>query len=93
MTFLKHEYEDSVNDRPPGDGGPNAKPSYTRVFNIDPVASDASEGICFTGQLTEPGIREYRVIDRVAADQVLIYLIVDGRRDMQSALLRRLLGG
>jgi toxin ParE1/3/4 len=34
----------------------------------------------------------YRVIYRVMGDRVLIYLIVDGRRDMQSVLTRRLLG-
>ena len=46
------------------------------------------------------GIREYRqtlfkpyrVIYRVAGSQVIIYLIADGRRDMQSVLARRLLG-
>ena len=45
------------------------------------------------------GIREYRqtffkpyrVIYRVAGSQVIIYLIADGRRDMQSVLARRLL--
>jgi toxin ParE1/3/4 len=32
------------------------------------------------------------VIYRVIGKQVVIYLIVDGRRDMQSVLARRLLG-
>jgi toxin ParE1/3/4 len=32
------------------------------------------------------------VIYRVVGAQVVIYLIVDGRRDMQSVLARRLLG-
>ncbi len=36
--------------------------------------------------------RPYRVIYRVTANQVIIYLIADGRRDMQSVLARRLLG-
>lgn len=36
--------------------------------------------------------KPYRVIDRVVGDQVVIYLIVDGRRDMQAVLARRLLG-
>lgn len=36
--------------------------------------------------------RPYRVIYRVAGSQVIIYLIADGRRDMQSVLARRLLG-
>lgn len=46
------------------------------------------------------GIREfrqtffkpYRVIYRVVGQQVVIFVIVDGRRDMQSLLTRRLLG-
>ena len=36
--------------------------------------------------------KPYRVIYRVSGSQVIIYLIVDGRRDMQSVLARRLLG-
>lgn len=36
--------------------------------------------------------KPYRVIYRVAGNQVMIYLIADGRRDMQSVLARRLLG-
>ena len=36
--------------------------------------------------------KPYRVIYRVAGGQVIIYLIADGRRDMQSVLARRLLG-
>lgn len=46
------------------------------------------------------GIREYRqiffkpyrLIYRIIGKQVFLYLIVDGRRDMQALLLRRLLG-
>ena len=36
--------------------------------------------------------KPYRVIDRVTGSQVIIYLIADGRRDMQTVLARRLLG-
>jgi len=36
--------------------------------------------------------KPYRVIYRVMGRQVVIYLIIDGRRDMQSLLARRLLG-
>lgn len=35
--------------------------------------------------------KPYRVIYRVTGSQVIIYLIADGRRDMQSVLARRLL--
>jgi len=37
--------------------------------------------------------KPYRLIYRVVGKQVVIYLIADGRRDMQSLLARRLLGG
>jgi toxin ParE1/3/4 len=51
-------------------------------------------------ELLALGIREYRqtlfkpyrVIYRVIGGKVYIYLIADGRRDMQSLLARRLLG-
>lgn len=51
-------------------------------------------------ELEKVGIKEYRqtwfkpyrVIYRVEGQQVIIYLIADGRRDMQSLLTRRLLG-
>ena len=40
----------------------------------------------------QTAFKPYRVIYRVLGSQVVIYLIVDGRRDMQSLLARRLLG-
>ncbi len=51
-------------------------------------------------ELLKLGIKEYRqtffkpyrVIYRVAGEQVIIHLIADGRRDMQSLLTRRLMG-
>lgn len=36
--------------------------------------------------------KPYRLIYRIAGNQVIIHLIADGRRDMQSVLARRLLG-
>lgn len=36
--------------------------------------------------------KPYRAVYRVTGSQVIIYLIADGRRDMQSVLARRLLG-
>jgi toxin ParE1/3/4 len=36
--------------------------------------------------------KPYRLIYRVHAKQVIVYLVVDGRRDMGSLLARRLLG-
>lgn len=54
----------------------------------------------FPKELSVLGIKEYRqtffkpyrLIHRVTSSQVIIYLIADGRRDMQSVLARRLLG-
>jgi toxin ParE1/3/4 len=40
----------------------------------------------------QTSFKPYRVIYRILGSQVVIYLIVDGRRDMQSVLTRRLLG-
>ncbi|HEY4368781.1 MAG TPA: type II toxin-antitoxin system RelE/ParE family toxin [Steroidobacteraceae bacterium] len=37
--------------------------------------------------------KPYRVIYRVFGDQVIVYLIADGRRDMQDLLSHHLLGG
>lgn len=41
----------------------------------------------------ETFLKPYRVIYRVEGKQVIVYLIADGRRDMQSLLARRLLAG
>jgi toxin ParE1/3/4 len=54
----------------------------------------------YPGELLALGIREYRqtffkpyrLIYRVIGRRVYIYLIADGRRDMQALLERRLLG-
>lgn len=51
-------------------------------------------------ELVSLGIKEYRqtffkpyrLIYRVKGEQVIIYMVADGRRDMQSVLARRLLG-
>jgi toxin ParE1/3/4 len=40
----------------------------------------------------QASFKPYRVIYRVIGNQVVIALIIDGRRDMQSLLARRLLG-
>lgn len=40
----------------------------------------------------QTSFKPYRVIYRVLGSQVVIYLIADGRREMQSILARRLLG-
>lgn len=40
----------------------------------------------------QAAFKPYRVTYRVLGSRVVIYLIIDGRRDMQSMLARRLLG-
>ncbi len=40
----------------------------------------------------QTSFKSYRMIYRITSSQVIIYLIADGRRDMQSVLARRLLG-
>ncbi|UZR28569.1 type II toxin-antitoxin system RelE/ParE family toxin [Methylococcus mesophilus] len=40
----------------------------------------------------QTAFKPYRVIYRIIGRQVIVYLIADGRRDMQSVLARRLLG-
>lgn len=37
--------------------------------------------------------KPYRLIYRIVKNQVVVYLVADGRRDMQTLLARRLLGG
>lgn len=65
---------------------------------VDSLAHFPERG-SYPKELAALGIREYRqtlfkpyrVIYRVLGARVLIYLIVDGRRDMPSVLARRLL--
>ncbi len=63
------------------------------------LAEEALRG-SFTPELRSLGIQEYRqvffkpyrIIYRVIDTRIVIYLMVDGRRDMHSLLSRRLLG-
>jgi toxin ParE1/3/4 len=41
----------------------------------------------------ETFFKPYRIVYRVSGQRVHVYLVADGRRDMQSLLARRLLGG
>jgi toxin ParE1/3/4 len=45
------------------------------------------------GEFRQVFFKPYRVIYEVLGDEVVIHLIADGRRNLQSALLRRLVGG
>ncbi len=65
------------------------------------VLSESPERGTYPKELLAIGMREYRqiylkpyrVIYRIYSTQIIIYLIADGRRDMQTLLERRLLGG
>ena len=72
-----------------------------RISAVAESLSSIPERGNYPDELLALGIREYRqvifepyrVVYRVMANRVFVYLIVDGRRDMQSLLARRLLGG
>ena len=69
------------------------------MHTVDSLARFPERG-SYPKELLALGIKEYRqtmfkpyrVIYRVHGDQVVIYLIADGRRDMQGVLAGRLLG-
>lgn len=72
-----------------------------KLLKVAESLSNFPERGTYPRELSEIGIREYRqvlfkpyrLIYRVIGERVLVYLIVDGRRDMQSLLSRRLLSG
>lgn len=78
----------------------NANHVLDELMNVVDGLSRFPERGSFPKELVGLGIKEYRqvffkpyrVIYRVTGSQVIIYLIADGRRDMQSVLARRLLG-
>ena len=79
-----------------------AKANYVldEVMEVVESLSKFPERGSYPKELVGLGIKEYRqtffkpyrVIYRFTGSQVIIYLIADGRRDMQSVLARRLLG-
>jgi toxin ParE1/3/4 len=79
----------------------NANYVLDRLMEVVEGLAHFPERGSYPKELVALGIKEYRqtafkpyrVIYRVVGSQVVIYLIVDGRRDMQSVLARRLLGG
>lgn len=78
----------------------NANRVLDRLMKVVDSLAQFPERGSHPKELVALGIREYRqtalkpyrVIYRVIGNQVVIYLIADGRRDMQSMLARRLLG-
>lgn len=82
------------------DSAANADRVLDRLMDVVEGLALFPERGSYPKELVALGIKEYRqtafkpyrVIYRVIGNQVIIYLIVDGRRDMQSVLARRLLG-
>ncbi len=78
----------------------NADHVLDRLMEVAQGLAQFPERGNYPKELVALGIKEYRqasfkpyrVIYRVAGNRVVIYVIVDGRRDMQSVLTRRLLG-
>ncbi len=78
----------------------NADHVLDRLLKVVQGLAQFPERGNYPKELAALGIKEYRqvafkpyrAIYRVIGGQVVIYLIVDGRRDMQSVLARRLLG-
>lgn len=78
----------------------NANYVLDELLNVVASLSTFPERGSYPKELVGLGIKEYRqtsfkpyrVIYRVAVSQVIIYLIADGCRDMQTVLTRRLLG-
>lgn len=83
------------------DSAKNADHVLERLLEISESLATSPERGSQPNELRSLGIQEYRqvffkpyrVIYRVLDKRVVIYVIADGRRDMQSLLSRRLLGG
>ena len=79
---------------------PNANYVLDELMDVVESLSRFPDRGSYPKELVSLGIKEYRqaffkpyrVIYRVTGSQVIIYLIADGRRDMQTVLTRRLLG-
>ncbi len=82
------------------DGAANANRVLDELMDVVESLSKLPQRGSYPKELVGLGIKEYRqtffgpyrVIYRVTSGQAIIYLIVDGRRDMQSVLAKRLLG-
>jgi toxin ParE1/3/4 len=64
-------------------------------LSADPARGSQPEELRALGdrEYRQVFFKPYRLIYRVVGQQVVAYLIAEGRRDMQSLLARRLLGG
>ena len=94
-----HDLEDICDTVAERDGPDRAQHVLTRIEEaVEALASFPARG-SFPSELEELGIRRYRevffkpyrIMYRVAGDNVFVLVIADGRRDMRALLLRRLL--
>jgi toxin ParE1/3/4 len=82
------------------DASSKAEYVLDRIGKVIETLATFPERGSYPRELLALGIREYRqtffkpdrVIYRVIGERVYVYLIADGRRDMQALLQRRLLG-
>lgn len=82
------------------DSTANANYVLDRLLEVAEGLATFPERGSYPKELLALGIRDYRqsffkpyrVIYRVVEQRIYVYLIADGRRDMQSLLARRLLG-
>lgn len=78
----------------------NAEHVLDRLMSVVASLTRFPERGAYPKELVALGIKDYRqtafkpcrVIYRVSGSQVIVHLIADSRRDMQSLLARRLLG-
>ena len=97
----EHDLEDLHTYIATYDSLQNADHVLDRLIEIAENLSTDPERGSVPKELRSLGIQEYRqvffkpyrLIYRVVDARVIVYLIVDGRRDMQSFLARRLLKG
>jgi toxin ParE1/3/4 len=82
------------------EGVANANEVLDAVMHVVESLSRFPERGSYPKELVGLGVKEYRqtffkpygVIYRITGSQIIIYLIADGRREMQTVLARRVLG-
>ncbi len=78
----------------------NANYVLEKLMEVAESLADFPERGSYPKELLALGMREYRqalfkpyrLIYRISGKQVIVYIIADGRRDMQTLLTRRMLG-
>ncbi len=107
MTYTVLLTDDAVRDLEDIDDYISAHDSLERAdYVLDMIEeqllnlADLPDRGAYPAELSVLGIREYRevffkpyrIIYRVVENEVYVYVIADGRRDMQALLSRRMLG-